>query len=192
VLYLNILRGCVKEGNFNTKRTRIGARETASCIERDTTLFGQQEQGNILKCTSGAWEQPRLHGKCKQPSYAGFFGQKFGISILFSTSLLAAYIENGRGSGHGFDMAGEKFDMPSGPGTLFARTLLLVNLQPAQTGSAMSSCCQKRRAEARRWHSAPEFKKRTFKNSMWFAKFDMSCQKKDPARMRCFFVMPSS
>jgi hypothetical protein len=54
-------------------------------------------------------------------------------------------------------MAGEKLDMPSGPGTLFARTckyLLLVNLQPAQTGSAMSSCCQKRQAEARRWHSA--------------------------------------
>jgi hypothetical protein len=31
---------------------------------------------------------------------------------------------------------------------------MLVNLQPAQTGSAMSSYCQKRRAEARRWQSA--------------------------------------
>jgi hypothetical protein len=57
---------------------------------------------------------------------------------------------------HGLDMAGEKFDMPSSPGTLVARALLLVNLQPAQTGSAMSSCCQKRRGYARRWHSAPE------------------------------------
>jgi hypothetical protein len=66
--------------------------------------------------------------------------------------------KNGRGgqkcARHGFDMAGEKFDMPSGPRTLFACTMLLVNLQPAQTGSAMNSCCQKRRAEARRWHSA--------------------------------------
>jgi hypothetical protein len=61
--------------------------------------------------------------------------------------------KNGRG-GRRFDMAGEKFDMPSGPGTLVASTMLLVNLQPAQTGSAMSSCCHKRRAEARRWHSA--------------------------------------
>jgi hypothetical protein len=44
---------------------------------------------------------------------------------------------------HGFDMAGEKLNMPFGHGTLFARTLLHVNLQPAQTGNA----------EARRWHS---------------------------------------
>jgi hypothetical protein len=146
VLYLNILRGCVKEGNFNTKRTRTSAREAASCIERDTTLIDQQEQGNTLKYTSGAWEQPRLLGECKQPSYAGFFRQKFDISILFSTSLLAAYSEKWPWRQtwfrRGFDMAGEKFDMPSGPGTLFAHTLLLVNLQPAQTGSAMSSCCQ--------------------------------------------------
>jgi hypothetical protein len=42
------------------------------------------------------------------------------------------FLENSRPKiRHGFDMAGEKFDMPSGPGTLVARTLLLV-----KTGSA--------------------------------------------------------
>jgi hypothetical protein len=85
------------------------------------------------------------------------FGQKFDIFILFSTSFLAAHVEKWLWRPkfrRGYDMAGEKFDMPSGPGTLVARTLLLVNWQPARTGSAVSSCCQKRRAEAKRWHSA--------------------------------------
>jgi hypothetical protein len=83
--------------------------------------------------------------------WAGFF---FYIFILFSTSCLAAHVEElpwRPKVRHGIDTAGEK---PSGPGTLFARTLLLVNLQLAQTGSAMSSCCQKRQAEAWRWHRA--------------------------------------
>jgi hypothetical protein len=47
---------------------------------------------------------------------------------------------------HDFDMAGEKLGMPSGSRSpeLVARRLLLENLQPAQTGSAMSSYCKKR------------------------------------------------
>jgi hypothetical protein len=98
-----------------------------------------------------------------------FIRQKFDIFILFSTSVLAAHVEKWPWRPkirHGLDM-------PSGPGTLVARTLLLVNLQPAQTGSAMSSCYQKRREEARRWHSAHQnlrsvSQKRTFKNSTWF------------------------
>jgi hypothetical protein len=86
-----------------------------------------------------------------------FFSTKFDIFILFLTSFSAAHVEKWPWRPkirHGFDMAGNKFDMPSGSGTLFASTLLLANLQPAQTGSAMSSCCQKRRAEARNLHSA--------------------------------------
>jgi hypothetical protein len=77
--------------------------------------------------------------------------------VLFSTSFSEAHVDEWPWRTklrHGFDMAGEKSDMPSGPRTLFARTLLLVNLQPAQTGSALNSCCQKHRVEARRWHSA--------------------------------------
>jgi hypothetical protein len=75
-----------------------------------------------------------------------FFRREFD-TIIFPTSLLAAHVKKWPWQPkirHGFDMASEKFDMPSGPGTLVARTLLLVNLQPAQTGSAMSSCYQKR------------------------------------------------
>jgi hypothetical protein len=86
-----------------------------------------------------------------------FFQQEFDASMLFATSFSAAHIEKWPQrpkNRHAFDMAEGKLDMHPGSGKLFARTLLLVNLQPAQTGSAMSSCCQKRRAEARRWHSA--------------------------------------
>jgi hypothetical protein len=76
---------------------------------------------------------------------------------------------------HAFDMAEGKLDMHAGSGTLVARTLLLVNLQPAQTGSAMSSCCQKRRAKARRWHSAPQnLRNGRSKFDMVMAKIDMS------------------
>jgi selenocysteine lyase/cysteine desulfurase len=83
---------------------------------------------------------------------------------------------------HSFDMAGEKFVMPSGPGTLVARTLLLVNLQPAQTGSPMSNSCQKRRAEARRWHSARQnVRNGRSKFDMVLAMFDMSSTSKFPA-----------
>jgi hypothetical protein len=56
-------------------------------------------------------------------------------------------LKNGRGglkNRHDFDMAGEMFDMPSGSRTLLARKLLLANLQPAQTVSAMRSYSQKR------------------------------------------------
>jgi hypothetical protein len=100
------------------------------------------------------------------------------IFKLFSILVLAAHVEKWPWRPkvrHGFDMAGEKFDMPSGPGTLFARTLLLVNLQPARTGSAMSSSCQKRRAKARRWHSARQnLRNGRSKLRHGYGKFDMS------------------
>jgi hypothetical protein len=105
----------------------------------------------------------------------------------FSTSFSAAHVEKWPWPPkvrRDFDMAGEKFDMPSDPGTLFARTFLLVNLQPAQTGRAMSSCCQKSRAEARRWHSAHKnLRNDKFdmikKFDMVLAKFDMSLSLKN-------------
>jgi hypothetical protein len=68
-------------------------------------------------------------------------------SVFVRTStlsyFLAAHVEKWPWrpkSRHGFHMAGEKFDMPSGTGTLFARAF---KLQPAQTGRVMSSCCKK-------------------------------------------------
>jgi hypothetical protein len=72
-----------------------------------------------------------------------------------------------------------KFDLPSSPGTVVARTLLLVNLQPEQAGSAMSSCCPKCRVEARRWHSARQNRRNgRSKFDMVIAKFDMSSTSK--------------
>jgi hypothetical protein len=125
-----------------------------------------------------------------------FFRRKFDTFIIFTTSLLAASVKKWPWRPkirHGFDMAGEKFDMPSGPGTLVARTLLLVKLQPAQTGSVMSSCYQKRRAEARRWHSARQNRSKieTYvqKFDMVLAKFDMSSTSKVSPQKNCIHAL---
>jgi hypothetical protein len=75
-----------------------------------------------------------------------FYRQKLNTFILFPTLFSAARIEKRPQwlkVRNDFDMAGEKFDMPSGSRTLIARRLLLVNLHPAQTGSAMRSYSQK-------------------------------------------------
>jgi hypothetical protein len=120
--------------------------------------------------------------------------------MLFLTSFSAAHVKiwpRRRKIRHASDMAEGKFDMHAGSGTLVARTLLLVNLQPAQTGSAMSSCCQKRRAEAKRWHSARQnlrngrSKRTLFDRTWFFAKFDMFSTSKIPKPILTVIILPS-
>jgi hypothetical protein len=90
-------------------------------------------------------------------------------------------------------MAEGKFDMHAGSGTLVERTLLLVNLQPAQTGSAMSSCCQRRRAEARRWHRVRQnLGNGRSKFDMVLAKFYMSSTSKFQAKKNSGYGLQSA
>jgi hypothetical protein len=110
----------------------------------------------------------------------GIFFTELRHFHTFSTSFLAAHVKKWPWRPkirHGFDMAG-KGQHAFWP-RITARTLLLVNLQPAQTGSAMSSCCQKRRAEARRWYSAHQnLRNGRSKFDIVLAKFDMSSTSK--------------
>jgi hypothetical protein len=74
----------------------------------------------------------------------------------------------GPGGSTSFDMADEKFDMPSGSRTLLA------NLHPAQTGSAMRSNSQKRKCRTRPGAAlARSIKTEVQQFEIVWAKFDM-------------------
>jgi hypothetical protein len=86
--------------------------------------------------------------RCVQPLgksiAAQIFSDESSTSIYLFDIIFGSPSQNMAAAAESFDMAGEKFNMPCGPRALLAHRLLLVNLQPAQTASAMRNYCEKR------------------------------------------------